>query len=618
MPDQSKNVVKDNGAQTAQCGGPASPVGPAPGQPQGQQQGQLRDQKLCSPSIARQAADNCAAKAQQYDLRRSNNQAEPNSSNTSASASKTQMPRADSPLTERMTEMDKTAAMDEAAMVQSSIAALAAAAAVVLANAATTEPKPPAALGKTAVAGSVPPPEQTSDTDVSIDHASAPNSSRPAQASVPASDPIRAPTPAPAPSPAPLRITSAQLPKGLATSLPAPPQGKLAGAVEPTTNQPSSDQAAVLASERLPTTAPELKLITLRFPGPRKAKATAITAGPVFDPAQPPATPSQASPTVSEKSVTAPTSEILTAPAVKVPPPTDSPMASPIAAATVAAETTATRTDIEAVVPQVRPAKSKPLRLPPSSLTQGKSPDKPAIKKQKSWPRRVIRAATYAAAGYGLLCMFLLGLYRFVDPPTSNLMLWQRLKGIDVQHVWVPLKDISPNVIRAVIASEDAKFCRHHGVDLGAIRYALRHAKKGPPRGASTISMQVSKNLFLWNSKSYIRKAIEIPLTLLMELMWPKSRILEIYLNIAEWGDGIFGIEAAAEYHFGKSARQLTLRQASLLAASLPNPRRREAGAADRRTRILASRIAKRASARGNRTACVLAKGLKSKPRRSR
>ena len=143
----------------------------------------------------------------------------------------------------------------------------------------------------------------------------------------------------------------------------------------------------------------------------------------------------------------------------------------------------------------------------------------------------------------------------------------------------MPLDRISPYLQRAVITSEDGRFCQHRGVDWGEIEEAIERARDGIPRGGSTISMQVVKNLFLWPSKSYVRKALEIPLTFAIELAWPKPRILEIYLNIAEWGPGVFGAEAAARYHFGKSAAALTPSQAALLAVSLPNPMERRAGA---------------------------------------
>jgi monofunctional biosynthetic peptidoglycan transglycosylase len=151
------------------------------------------------------------------------------------------------------------------------------------------------------------------------------------------------------------------------------------------------------------------------------------------------------------------------------------------------------------------------------------------------------------------------------------------LTGQSVTQKWVPFEQISPNVVRAVLLSEDGRFCEHFGVDFEAIEEAIENTD-GRSRGGSTISLQVVKNLFLWPSKSYIRKAIELPLTYVMELVWSKRRIMEVYLNIAQWGPGIFGIGAAAEYHFHKSARSLTARDAARLAVSLPNPLIRNAG----------------------------------------
>jgi len=177
------------------------------------------------------------------------------------------------------------------------------------------------------------------------------------------------------------------------------------------------------------------------------------------------------------------------------------------------------------------------------------------------------------------LCLFLavllavlIALYRFVTPP-STLMLWRYVTGQKVERIVVPLNRISPHLIAAVVVSEDARFCLHKGVDWDALRGVLdKSGASGPSRGASTIPMQTAKNLFLWPSRSVIRKGIEIPLALGLDLVWPKRRILEIYLNIAEWGDGIFGIEAAARANFHKSAADLDRREAALLATALPNP----------------------------------------------
>jgi monofunctional biosynthetic peptidoglycan transglycosylase len=240
-------------------------------------------------------------------------------------------------------------------------------------------------------------------------------------------------------------------------------------------------------------------------------------------------------------------------------------------------------------------------RLPSSST--------PPIAVKASWRAQVKEAARYAAyaiGGYLAFVVLLIFIYRFVNPPASNLMLYQALSGRDIDQQWVTINEISPNLVRAVIVAEDGTFCSHWGIDLAAMEQAIEKAVDGIPRGASTISMQVTKNLFLWQSKSYVRKAIELPLTLLMELLWPKRRILEVYLNIAEWAPGIFGAEAAAKFHFRKRASSLSEREAALLAASLPNPMVRDAGDPGPRTLRKAGIIQSRMRAEGGDVArCI-------------
>ena len=166
-------------------------------------------------------------------------------------------------------------------------------------------------------------------------------------------------------------------------------------------------------------------------------------------------------------------------------------------------------------------------------------------------------------------------LLRWVPPPLSAFMLQQRLSGITVDYRWVPLDRISPHAALAVIASEDQRFFDHWGLDLEAIADAIQDNRtRRRPRGASTISQQVVKNLFLWPGRSYVRKGIEVYFTLLMETLWPKQRILEVYLNIAEMGSGVFGVEAAGQRFFHKSAAHLNRRESATLAAVLPNPKR--------------------------------------------
>jgi monofunctional glycosyltransferase len=177
-----------------------------------------------------------------------------------------------------------------------------------------------------------------------------------------------------------------------------------------------------------------------------------------------------------------------------------------------------------------------------------------------------------------LLPYLLAPLYR-VGHPVSTLMAWRFLTGEPVSRPWTDFTAISPWLPRSVVASEDAKFCSHHGVDWDALRDVIDDAEDGEvSRGGSTITQQVAKNLFLWPGRSVVRKALEIPLALWIDLVLPKERILEIYLNIAELGpSGQFGAQAGALYAFGRPASALAPREAALLAAILPNPVRRSA-----------------------------------------
>ncbi|CAH1650483.1 Biosynthetic peptidoglycan transglycosylase [Hyphomicrobiales bacterium] len=185
-------------------------------------------------------------------------------------------------------------------------------------------------------------------------------------------------------------------------------------------------------------------------------------------------------------------------------------------------------------------------------------------------------------------------LYRFV-PPVSTLMIGRWFAMAPVDRQWVPLESISPELVRAVIAAEDARFCSHGGVDWVALNDVLDGAgDDGPARGASTITMQTVKNVFLWPGRSYIRKGLEIPLSLMVDVVWGKPRTMEVYLNVAEWGEGIFGAEAAARRYFGKGARQLTRREAALLTAALPNPLQRDARRPTRYMSVYAGRISAR------------------------
>jgi monofunctional biosynthetic peptidoglycan transglycosylase len=219
-----------------------------------------------------------------------------------------------------------------------------------------------------------------------------------------------------------------------------------------------------------------------------------------------------------------------------------------------------------------------------------------------AWRRSLFAKLARGAAwtALALLCIFagLVVLYDFA-PPVSTLMLGRMIEGKSSQRVYAPLKDISPALVAAVIASEDASFCENDGVDWGALHEVLSEAgKNGPRRGASTLTMQTAKNLFLWPGRSEIRKGLEIGMALVLGKVWTKPRTIEIYLNIAEWGDGLYGIEAAAQRYFQKKASELNASEAALLATSLPNPIKRDAAHPSTFQRRLAASVAARA--RGN------------------
>jgi monofunctional biosynthetic peptidoglycan transglycosylase len=190
--------------------------------------------------------------------------------------------------------------------------------------------------------------------------------------------------------------------------------------------------------------------------------------------------------------------------------------------------------------------------------------------------------------------------------PISTLMIKDvvTLQGYDRQ--WVPLDDIAPVMAHSVIMSEDGQFCAHRGVDLGELRGVISDALDGEStRGASTIPMQTVKNLYLWNGRSFLRKALELPLAIYFDALMPKRRIMEIYLNIAEWGPNIYGVEAASQHYFGKPASQLSRRQAALLAVTLPNPAARNPAKPGPGLRRLASVIERRATKAGAYVQCL-------------
>ncbi|MGO3933787.1 monofunctional biosynthetic peptidoglycan transglycosylase [Rhodopseudomonas pseudopalustris] len=192
--------------------------------------------------------------------------------------------------------------------------------------------------------------------------------------------------------------------------------------------------------------------------------------------------------------------------------------------------------------------------------------------------KRAIRAAILTVLVL-LAAPYVLTLLYGAGQPVSTLMIWRWLTGATVTREWVDIERISPALPRTVVASEDAKFCSHRGIDWDSVRDVIDDMQDGEAtRGGSTITQQVAKNLFLWPGRSMVRKALEFPLALWIDLVLSKQRVLELYLNIAEWGpDGQFGAEAGAQYAFGRSAGQLTAQEAALMASILPNPRTRSA-----------------------------------------
>lgn len=227
---------------------------------------------------------------------------------------------------------------------------------------------------------------------------------------------------------------------------------------------------------------------------------------------------------------------------------------------------------------------------PPTSLPPSPASGNSGSSRSRWFWRWSKRAATLAALLLvGVLVQ--MAVFRVVDPGKTPIMVVRSLLGEPVDQHWVPLERISPRLLQAVVASEDARFCLHRGIDYGALRAAIEDTRRGNPRGGSTITMQVVKNLFLWPQRSYLRKGLELPLALAIDFLWPKRRILEVYLNIAEWGPGIYGAEVASRRAFGKPASRLTSSEAARLAVSLPNPAERDAGEPDDTVERLAARL---------------------------
>lgn len=206
--------------------------------------------------------------------------------------------------------------------------------------------------------------------------------------------------------------------------------------------------------------------------------------------------------------------------------------------------------------------------------------------------RRTLRLAGWLVGLFLLGSVALVAALRWLDPPTSAFMLRERVIALgskpaySVRHRWVDWQQISPHLKLAVIASEDQTFPVHNGFDFKQINKALDDRERGRRvRGASTISQQVAKNLFLWPAQSWLRKGLEAYFTLLIETLWPKQRILEMYLNVAEFGKGVFGVGAAGDAYFHKSPARLTAYDSALLAAVLPNPKRLRVDAPSRYVR---------------------------------
>ncbi len=187
--------------------------------------------------------------------------------------------------------------------------------------------------------------------------------------------------------------------------------------------------------------------------------------------------------------------------------------------------------------------------------------------------RRVRRALLRAALAFAFLAIALVVLFRWVNPPPGVLMLGERWRRGHIERDWTPLAAMSANLPLSAAAAEDANFCEHWGFDIEGIRAALADSER--LRGGSTISQQVAKNVFLWPGRTWLRKGLEAGFTVLIELAWPKRRIIEVYLNVAEMGPGVFGAEAAARHYWKVGAADLGPQRAARLMAILPDPRRR-------------------------------------------
>lgn len=227
------------------------------------------------------------------------------------------------------------------------------------------------------------------------------------------------------------------------------------------------------------------------------------------------------------------------------------------------------------------PAKKKK----PAAKTKSKRSFGQVVSDARAFTRRWLLRAVI---GIAVLALGWIVLYSVLNPTKSRYMRAEELRLGEIDQSWVPMEDIAPVMARSVVAAEDANFCNHWGFDMSAIRAAVN---SGGNRGASTLSQQVVKNVYLWHGRSYVRKALEAIITPLVELTWSKRRILEVYLNVAEFDEGVFGVEAASRHYFGVGPEELTAVQAARLAAVLPSPKKRSASRPSNFVRKRASQI---------------------------
>lgn len=212
------------------------------------------------------------------------------------------------------------------------------------------------------------------------------------------------------------------------------------------------------------------------------------------------------------------------------------------------------------------PRRSRPAPCRSAATGDGPAPGPGLVARLRRWALRLV-------AGLAALLAVLILLFSVVPPPFNAYQLHEYFRLGRIDRQWVPWERIAPVMGRSAVAAEDANFCNHWGFDMAAIRQAI---DEGGRRGASTISQQVVKNVFLWHGHSWPRKAMEAALTPVVELVWTKRRVLEVYLNVAEFGEGVFGVQAAARHYFGVDAAELTEMQAARLAAILPDPKGRD------------------------------------------